>query len=185
MINLLDFTENTYVLASGTSFYSRVLPPASVDFAFSGTAFHWQKLPLPQPMNATEEELAAQYLYDFSIQAFSNNFPIGFLSISHSRAAWTLPPGPYRDRFQAHAIDGWREVVRHRASEMVPLTLFQFHSFITANNTETQCSWGVPHDVCTSAPHHRVCQDSLTHPPPTRSEGTLLNLLFPSFQTNL
>ena len=36
-----DDFENVFVMAAGTSFYQQILPPQSVDFAFSATAMHW------------------------------------------------------------------------------------------------------------------------------------------------
>ena len=33
--------DNTYVLASGSSFYQQCFPPASIDLGFCATAMHW------------------------------------------------------------------------------------------------------------------------------------------------
>jgi hypothetical protein len=87
--------RNTFIVGSGTSFYEQILPRNSVDFAFSGTSFHWQRFPIPKPINREEEELASQIM-----------------------APWALPHGAYRDRFIQHAVESWTLVVKHRAAEM-------------------------------------------------------------------
>jgi len=87
--------QHVFVLANATSFYDRVMPPNSVDFAFSATAFHWLPLPLPE-IKPEEEAMALTSIFVRPL------------------------PEPLRSRYKAHGLQAWDRNLRIRFEELKP-----------------------------------------------------------------
>ena len=85
----LEDHDNIYVYASATSFFQRIFPPATIDFAFSATAMHWLS-DMPCPISNHIHAVGAK---GFELEALRQRALEDWETILINRAAELKPGG--------------------------------------------------------------------------------------------